>query len=253
MKLETSQIGMSNLDIKRNVKLPTKLTKELAEFIGIMIGDGHLTSYDYINKKGQHSFKSDIVISGNNAEKEYLEFIMDLFYNLFNLKLSYIMDNRSNAIILIAHSKGIVNFLHDVCNIPVGKKTNIVRIPPIIFISPNYIKSSFLRGLADTDFTVTFKNRTNKGHNYPLIKGSFKSKNLIKDLEKIYFYFGFKFSTYYNEPRSDKRFADYKMHNIYLYGTSNFKKWVNKIGFSNNKFKRKIAKWEKDGVCPPGY
>ena len=136
-----------------------------------------------------------------------------------------------------------------------GQLHNGVKIfPSIIKNSNDIIKCAFLRGLADTDFTVTFKNRTNKGHNYPVIKASFKSKKLVSVLENLFQHLGFKYSTYYGEIRRDIRFSNPTITNsAYLYGVKNFKKWIKKVNFSNPKFQRKINKWTKDGTCPPGY
>ena len=253
MKFNLSEIELSKRDTNRKISLPCFLSEELAEFIGVVIGDGNLNFRYGKNVNGGKSLKSDIRISDNKKEEEYLRYVMALFYSLFNLKMYYKQDTALNAVILKAHSKVIVQYLHKICEIPLNKKSDIVFIPEIIKKANTSIKCAFLRGLADTDFTVTFKNRTNKGHNYPVIKGSFKSNKLITDLELIFKELGFKQSVYYNEIRKDKRFNNIIMHNIYLYGRKNFYKWIKLIGFSNNKFNRKVSKWLKDGVCPPGY
>ena len=253
MKFDLTTIEKSKSDIKRGIKLPTSLNKELAEFIGIMIGDGHLRYSIGKQRRGTKLVRSDIIIAGNSAETSYLSYIQELFYSLFNHNLSHEKDKRSNTVLLNAHSKGIVQFLNKSCEIPLNKKTDIVAIPEIIKASSSNIKYAFLRGLADTDFTVTFKNKTNKGHNYPVIKASFKSKKLVEDLEKLYREIGFKYCVIYDLVQKDYRFGPVIMNQIYLNGRKNFAKWLNRIGFSNYKFKRKIAKWQNDGVCPPGY
>jgi len=250
---DLSKIELSVKDISRGIVFPKKLTDDLAEFIGIMVGDGHLDAKTWKKKDGQKAVRYNLKISGNKAEEEYLSYIQHLFKSLFNLNLIYMQDTSRGAIILRAHSKGIVNFLNKVCQIPVNKKNNSVGVPNIIREGSVSIKYAFLRGLADTDFTLTFKNRGKRGHNYPLIKASFKSKKLVQDLEVLYRECGFRYSTYYNEVRDDKRFGRTVIHNIYLYGKDNLRKWIKTIGFSNQKFRRKIEKWEKDGVCPPGY
>tara|TARA_Y100000310_G_scaffold118295_1_gene117151 strand:- start:44 stop:808 length:765 start_codon:yes stop_codon:yes gene_type:complete len=254
MKFDLSNIERSNSDIKRGVMLPKKLTKELSEFIGIMVGDGHLGRNVGRSKSGCKFTRSNILISGNKLEELYLKNVMDLFHRLFNLNMSYVQDTSPNAVIIRAQSKGILEFLNKICEIPLNRKTNSVKIPDIIKVASKSIKYAFLRGLADTDFSVTFKNRTNKGHNYPVIKASFKSENLVKDLENLYLELGFKYCVIYNERGYDKRFNRYDyINSIYLNGKLNFSKWFNRIGFSNSKFQRKVVKWKKDGICPPGY
>ena len=49
MKFNLTKIELSKQDVKRNIKFPDKLNEELAELIGIMIEDGHLSIY----KKGE--------------------------------------------------------------------------------------------------------------------------------------------------------------------------------------------------------
>jgi hypothetical protein len=253
LTFDLSDIEYSHSDIKRNIKLPSKLTADLAEFIGIMIGDGHLGFYSGKYRNGKGYVKREISISGNSCEKNYLFHINNLFYKLFNHNFNYVPEKYKNALLLRANSKSIHQFLNIKCEIPLNCKHNIVKIPFIIKKSKNNIKYAFLRGLADTDFSVTFKKKTYKKHEYPVIKASFKSKKLINDLEILFKELGFKFCTCYDEKKYDPRFGYTYINNIYLNGKKNLKYWINEIGFSNSKFIRKIKKWLKDGYCPPGY
>ena len=253
MKFDLSQIEMSKRDIKRGVKLPESLSKELAEFIGIMVGDGHLSYYPGFSTSGHKIVRSDVRISCNINEQQYINHIKNLFRILFKTELNYVPDSRSQTIILRFNSKGVVQFLNKICEIPLNRKTGIVFVPTIIKNADNGVKYQFLRGIADTDFTVTFQNRTGKGHNYPVIKGNFKSKILIKDLEQLFKDLQFKYSICYDQIRPDRRFGPTTINSINLYGRENFERWVNFIGFSNSKFLRKVEKWKKDGICPPKY
>lgn len=253
MKFDLSKIEMSESDIRRGIKLPESLTPELAEFIGIMVGDGHLGYYPGLSTSGHKIVRSDVRIACNKNEQQYMDYIRNLFHSLFHIVLSYEPDPRSETVILRANSKIIVQYINKICGIPINRKTNVVAIPEMIKISNNNIQYAFLRGLVDTDFTLTFQNRTNKGHNYPLIKGNFKSKILVQDLEVLFEELGFKCSACYDLIRPDKRFGPTIINGIFLYGKKNFEKWVKNIGFSNQKFLRKVEKWQKDGICPPGY
>ncbi|MFH1771032.1 MAG: LAGLIDADG family homing endonuclease [archaeon] len=254
MKFNLSNIKLSKADIRRKIVLPIKLTKELAEFIGIMVGDGHIRSSTGISKTGSKFQRSDVIITGSLKEKNYLEYVMVLFKRLFNIEMYSKRDFRSKTIQLFVHSMAVVQFLNKICEIKLNKKSDVVRVSEIIKNSNKNCKCAFLRGLADTDFSVSFQNKNDTGHKYPVIKGSFRSKNLVSDLELLFLELGFKYCTYYDENRPDKRFSTIVvMHNIYLYGKHNLLFWINEIGFSNEKFIRKIRKWEQDGFCPPGY
>jgi hypothetical protein len=251
MHLDISSIQKSPNDRRRNIHLPNNLSKELAEFIGIMVGDGHLRYSVGSQKNGGKLIRSDIVISCNKKEEDYCGYVKNLFKFLFNVELKYALDPRSDSVNLRAHSKGIVQYMHLVCGIPLNQKTNIVSVPKIIKKAVNEEKCAFLRGLADTDFSVTFKNRTGS-YNYPVIKGGFKSQTLVRELELLYTELGFKYCVCYNEGGYDKRFdrSDIR-HCIYLNGRQNLLLWLSLIGFSNQKILDRINKWKKEGKCPP--
>jgi len=254
MELNVSNIETSKQDQVKGITFPEELTLELAELIGIIVGDGHLVQRNRILKSGYSSLGSDLIISGNSEETGHLDHINYLFKATFNFDLFRRKDKRSKSIALLAHSKGLVNFLSKCCQIKIGKKVDCCNIPRIIKKSPLEFKYAFLRGLADTDFTISFKKNKRKCHSYPVIRASFKSKNLIEDLESFYQELDFKYSTIYDLKKSDKRFKkDIFMNEIYLNGKNNFELWLELIGFSHPKIKRRIEKWQKDGECPPGY
>jgi hypothetical protein len=250
MKLDISHIEFSRKDTLREIRLPSSLTSELAEFIGIMVGDGHLGFYF---REKLNITSSEIKIACNSNGKEYIEYIISLFQTLFHIPLKPYKDKRSDTIILTAYSKCIVQFLNQQCGIPLNNKNSSVRIPSIIKNESNDIKIAFVRGLADTDFSLSFKKRKNKGYIYPVIRASFKSKGIIEDLERCFTCLGFTYSCIYDVIRHDNRFEDTCVNELYLNGKPNFGKWIKKIGFSNLKNKRKAEKWLKDGACPPGY
>ncbi|MBN2459032.1 hypothetical protein JXB28_02010 [Candidatus Woesearchaeota archaeon] len=253
MDLNLSQIEFSHKDLNREVKLPDCLTEELSEFIGVMVGDGHLRFSIGKQRNGTRLARSDIVISGNIREKEYLDYVRKLFYSIFNTTLSYEKDTKPGAVVLRAYSKGIVQFLNQVCEIPLNKKVDVVKIPSLIKKAPFDCQCAFLRGLADTDFSLTFKNK-GKFHSYPVIKGTFKSKELVRGLNELIRKLGFIPCLLYNEYSYDRRFQKYYIQNsIYLNGKKNLNLWLKNINFSNPKFLRKIEKWKKGGFCPPNY
>src|SRR3989344_9260859 len=177
---------MSKSDILRKVTLPTNLDESLAEFLGIIVGDGHVGHYPEKDEYGKIKFiRRDVKIACNKNEEEYIKYIMQLSHKLFNIELKRMQDTAPNCIVLRMHSKGIVHFLSD-CGIPLNKKTNIVSIPPAIKRARKEVKCAFLRGLVDTDFAVTFKKKTKRGYSYPVIKGSFKSRLLVEDLAELF-------------------------------------------------------------------
>lgn len=131
---------------------------ELAEFIGVMYGDGNL----HIDNK--HSYR--LVISLNkDKDAEYAQFIQKRFTELFGLQLrTYTYKNKS-LLMLRCYSKKLVYHLHEEFNLPIGKKQHL-GIPAAVQES-NYA-FAFIRGLIDTDgCTYT---RTTQGYSYPVVK-----------------------------------------------------------------------------------
>lgn len=253
MGFDLSAIEVSKKDLKRRITFPEILNEELSEFIGIVIGDGHLRFLIGKQKRGTSLLRSDIIISGNANEKEYLDYVRELFFLLFNTTLSYEQDTKPGAVVLRAYSRGIVQFLNKICEIPLNRKVDFVRIPELIKKASVDCKCAFLRGLADTDFSLTFKKKS-KFHSYPVIKGTFKSEGLVRDLNEMVRELGFVPCLLYDERSYDSRFQKYYVRNsIYLNGKNNLGKWLRKISFSNPKLLRKVEKWQRDGFCPPGY
>ena len=78
MKLDLSKIKFSNNDIRNNVQIQNILTPKLAEFIGIVVGDGPVGVYK--NCPGKRTFSNyEIRISGNLKDYDYYSiYINDL-------------------------------------------------------------------------------------------------------------------------------------------------------------------------------
>lgn len=88
--------------------------KLVAEFIGIMLGDGHL------HKKGEKSYDGDLLsISLNRVdEPEYVEYVKHLIFNLFGIIPVEQPRSDSKAIDLKLYNSDIIDFL-----ISIGLKT----------------------------------------------------------------------------------------------------------------------------------
>ena len=237
-----------------DVSFPQKITPELAEFLGIMIGDGHLAFGPRKSKNGNPYLKYKVAIACNSEESQYVSFLQGLFESLFSSSLYKIRDKRSKCLILQKNSKPIAKFLKYSCGLPTNNKTNSLSIPPIILDGSGKIKCAFLRGLADTDFSLLFKNKNKSYHTYPVIKATFRGKKIIDGIRRLYDDLGFTYCVVYEEKSYDKRQSRYEYKNsIYLNGRGNLARWMKKIGFSNYKNLAKFRKWHADGFCPPGY
>ena len=227
MKFNLSKIKFSRNDLNSNIKIPKTITKELAEFLGIMIGDGHIGKYTKNSKNNSYTHY-ELRICGNSRDKDYLEtYVNNLFKKIFNASFSFLLNKRDNTLILRKNSKAIYYFLNKLVKIP--SKKDKVSIPDFVMKGSKEIKSAFLRGLADADFCLTVKN-TKK---YPVINGTSKSGILIEQCSKILNELGIKNNTQLEINYYEKRKATYPSYRVYINGFSRVEKFLKMVGFRN--------------------
>tara|TARA_Y100000310_G_scaffold272952_1_gene288201 strand:+ start:352 stop:1173 length:822 start_codon:yes stop_codon:yes gene_type:complete len=253
MKLESKNVPFSRCDLTKQISFPARLNRNLAELMGIIVGDGHLSIQKNRPGSARKYVHYQVIIAGSLSEDSdyFLETVAPLFRKEFNLELIMRKYPSSNHFTGVRDSKAVVNFLHLVLLIPIGNKSGIVSIPEIILKAPNSIQSSFIRGVADTDFCITFKKAGRKAHTYPVIKAKFKSFSLVDQLSVLLRSLGFTCSTSpesYYDARYEKIFQG-KL--IQLSGKANLEKWMKFIGFNNPRHLSKYQIWAKFGFCPP--
>jgi hypothetical protein len=150
------------------------LSNKLAEFVGILLGDGGIQKYQ-------------IKISLNlTKDKKYSEYITKLIYKLFNLKTGSIINKKENVEHLYISRKEVVSFLVSI-GLETGNKTkNQVGIPKWIMDNAEYSKHC-VRGLFDTDGCVVVEKHKikNEEYSYPRLNFTNSSKNLINDVFRI--------------------------------------------------------------------
>ena len=201
MEFDLSKIKFSHNDLKSCITIPNRLTSELAEFIGIVVGDGHVGLYK--SKKGNKPFTHyELKISGNIKDIDYYVNHVDILaYNLFHVKFSINKQKNEESVMLSKNSKAIYFFLSKVIMIPQIKDK--ISIPACIKNDSIEIKSSFLRGLADADFTLSIKNK--EGKPYPSVQGSSKSEELIKGVCLILKEMDICYTSFFDKNYSEKR------------------------------------------------
>ena len=100
MKLNISQVEYSKHDIENNTRIPTHLSPKLAHFIGIHLGDGHLTKtkWDYREHYNGHFI---------NEKWWYDTYLSKLIKDLFNKNMH--TRSRNNTIKVKIHILLIIN------------------------------------------------------------------------------------------------------------------------------------------------
>ncbi len=229
---ELDKVQFSRKDRIKGIKIPTKLTNELAEDIGIHVGDGSL--YKYNSGNLHYGF----LYSGNVKEKEYIEHIIKLKKKLYDLsKIRKYM--YGNELRFTFHSLALATFYSRVLGLPIGKK-RFIDVPKIIKESTDEkIIASFLRGLIDTDFGLILRNQY--GKIYPSLEGTSISKDLIISVSELFSRLNIPFSLSLDIRRFDKRTKKYYIINkIMIRGYKRINKVIRKIGFSNIKYKKRM-------------
>ena len=247
MDLNNSAIEFSRRDIINNIKLPSKFTPELAEILGIILGDGHL---DY-NKKYKTTTMYCISISGSSSEDTmfYTDKINPLFYELFNKKFN-ISIQRNDELIVRLHSKAIATFIKNLGVMP-GRKVDNNVIPNLIFSSNHQIKAGFIRGVFDTEGSVAFKKNTKGFHVAPTITLSMKSKKFIEQLKELLMEFNFTPKVYFEKYKNSRNDNNYERYRLELPGKKNLTKFLTTINFRNPRHLTKIDIWNRFGFYPP--
>ncbi|MBX4210542.1 hypothetical protein KW783_01055 [Candidatus Parcubacteria bacterium] len=146
---------LNRLSIKTTPHLKTKYqnrrsditipeySDELAEFIGIMLGDGHISHFQTIVTLG-------------TKEKKYVEYVAKLFEKLFGVKAK--ITRRKNIFQqkkyydVYVGSVSITKWLNKMGMVQ-NKVKSQVDVPEWIFSDQNYVKS-FIRGFFDTDGSI---------------------------------------------------------------------------------------------------
>lgn len=246
IKYNEIMLKFSYNDIKRELKIPKYLTKDLAEEIGIHLGDGSLGIYR--NKFAIKNYlKYAYHIAGSYDDEQYFKkFLIPLMEKLYNIRSHFYKSKNEKSITLSYQSKGLLYFKGSL-GMPLGKKLNIA-IPKII--SDSDLKLHFIRGLFDTDGCLTFLKRHRKIHYYPRIDICSNSSRLIKQVSRILEKNEFVLTTTYDEIRNAGNGTLCKTSRLFLNGQENLFRWMKKIGTSNPKNRNKFNIWQKYGYLP---
>lgn len=205
----------------RKIPLPS-YSSELAEFIGIMLGDGGISS-------------SQITVTlGYTTDKEYANYVIKLILKLFNYKASTYRPYYKDVIRIRASGVNLVRNLLTLGLVEGNKVRNQIDIPNWVFGNNLYAKAC-IRGLIDTDGCVHRKvRREQNGIEYRSIGITFSSRSspLQNSLIKLFNILNFKVAI--------------SGVTIYLCGKERVERYVKEIGFSNPKHLHRYQEFLRD-------
>lgn len=147
----TRGIEMSWKDLQRGVRIPERMTSELAEETGIHLGDGSLANYH--DKQGYFAFKYSITGDLRDEELYHEEFVAPLLKSIYGIMPIFLKRANKNSIETNINSKAVVQFKNKILGLPFGDKRD-ARISDIIFKNNEFAKKCLV-GIFDTDFHIT--------------------------------------------------------------------------------------------------
>ncbi len=230
MMFDLSKVELSYRDLPAGVKLPTEPSPELAEFIGILAGDGYVARYG----KGNNNL---ISIAGHmRDDRMYLNYVNNLIELLFGIKFKLRIQENITTIDLYRRSQGISQFL---TAIGYEKIHCIMKIPDWIWVNEKY-SIAFIRGFFDTDGSLCLKNNHGKYKFYPVVDITSKDKHMIELIARWATKYEIRNNVLddsYVDKRTNKRYTKFKLQ---ISGCKNTLKWTDIIGSSNPTKQRRI-------------
>ncbi|MAG39675.1 hypothetical protein CMI41_01785 [Candidatus Pacearchaeota archaeon] len=151
----------------KETKIPLIIKPELAFIVATIIGDGHLRKE-----------KKQICIELTDLDllKQIQDYFKIIFKREFNINLIKLRKGRKQSWQMPIDSKAIHNLLNQTFEIPIGKKSHIVKIPEFIKNSNKSVKKAFLQGIM-----LTEGGKRRRGYGL-----STASKTLWKDLSVLF-------------------------------------------------------------------
>lgn len=211
---DISLLAYPNKSHRKHVTLPEH-SEELAEFFGIMMGDGG------INNPWQANISLNSI-----ADKSYAEYVTALCLRLFGFSPTAIKRKTQKALILRLSSTSVVDFLvqNGLCR---GNKLKQGLSTPVWILAKKEYRIACVRGLMDTDGCLYIHKHTVAGKPYRNIGLCFCSfsQELIKEVSAIFEEFGI-IPHISNQGR-----------NIYLYKASAVARYLEIFGTSNERIR----------------
>ncbi len=235
--LDTSSIMPTRNDIRNNIRLPKKLSRNLAYVCGVLAGDGSI-------RIQRHKYNYTIKCVGNPKDERefYNQVLTELFSELFNYKIKpKLLDSKTTYGFEFA-CKSLVLFFTQIIGLPNGRKDDI-EIPKVI-LANRKLTRAFIQGFADTDFCLALKRRYKSYQYYPVVTGVSKSKTIIDQMSQFLTLEGLNVSRH-TRHFYDKRFSKTEItYAIDISGHNQLVKWMQVIGFRHPKHLGKFELWK---------
>jgi intein/homing endonuclease len=209
---------------KKEITLP-RISPRLAEIMGVLFGDGHLSKY-------QAS-----ICTNSITDIDHAYFIKKTFETCFETEAVIRKKKTTNALEIVVSSIKLVSFLNHM-GMPIGNKLKVGLNAPRWILSKKKLSAAFLRGLFDTDGCVYLDKHTTrtKTYNYIGLSVTSYSPRLLADVKSMLEMFDLK-PSWTNKQKS-----------VYLRRQNDVKKFFKEIGSDNNKHLERFRKFSNGRV-----
>ena len=198
----------------------------LAEFVGILLGDGSLCIKN-VNSKCHNRLK---ITLDSNSDKEYINYVSNLIEILFKIKPHIKKRKNENAVDIFVFNKEIITFLTNEVGLQLSPKWDRA-IVPTSFLKDN-LDLLVVRGYFDTDGALVTAN--NNGTTYPRLEMKVCPSPMQSQFIAILKKYKFKFGAY--------QIGKCKVR-IQLNGKGQLESWIKLVGFSNQKNSNKVERF----------
>lgn len=134
--------NLKSLTNIKEIKIP-EIDEKLAEFIGVYLGDGTLTKY-FIR-----------IFGDKNYDYHYFNYLSSLVKSIFNIDAKIKTEKGNNLLILHIGSKKLCDYIKDNFGFKDGDKIRNKHKIPDSIIKDRKLLFACLRGLVDTDGSVS--------------------------------------------------------------------------------------------------
>lgn len=201
---------------------PPKSMK-LAEFVGIMLGDGHVG-------------KLQIEITLNSLiEEKYVEYVSNLCNDLFGCFPKILKRKDCNAFSVYYNGINLVRYLNWI-GLNIGDKVKQQASVPLWVRSNDGYSRICCRGLIDTDGCIAI-------HRYYVNNKRYFYKKLIFTNHSIPIA-NFVYNTLYQNGLHPKMYSRLEKRRVWLYNSNEVQKYLNIFGTSNEK----LLKFKESGL-----
>lgn len=200
----------------RTINIPN-ISEKLAEFTGIILGDGGITKYQVT------------ITLHNKDDKEYTKFVTALIKNLFKVTPKIYKHKKYSAHNIVVSRKELVAFCTERLGLKIGNKIKQKIDIPLWILKNKKLRIACIRGLIDTDgsiFDHTYK-VNNKTYRYKKLAFTSASKPLVTSV----------FSILKKDVEVSPRIS--RERDVWLDRVSDVEKYISRVGSHNPKHLRR--------------